>query len=977
MGCPGDGTSKTGSGDFSSSTSGGFSGSGSCSRTTTHFTKFNFTSDSGGTLNFSTLYGVHTGDWIIVPPTLNSESAPIYMVNSVCPWSNKTLNWIFVQWDSGTRTLQDTYVLGAATYDTSAGLNVTGQYDVTGAAYWQTVTPMPGSCSGGTYTVSGQSDLNGTVYFTADSSGVYKTTLGHATFFFPQYSVNQTQDLGNIVNAQGMSFDSNNETDSVNIAVSTDSTGTYFTVQVYSDPNAGTTSSTYTDTITITQVNSPKNGMLLGTVTRTGTGAGTGSIACIVNRSLDLRVICSGQSPANNSYPYTVAFVQEGLHVLGQPDTMSQTSIALGMGAPGITSTDGTKLYVPDCDNNRILIWNTIPTSNETPADVVVAQPSLSSNAAGVTSQSLSCPWGANSDGTKLYVADYSNNRVLIWNTIPIVNQAPANVVLGQPNMTSSSHGPGSQGLWGPASVYSDGTRLYVVDGGNNRVLIWNTIPTADQAAANLVVGASDMNGTCNGSDCFLTYPSDVYSDGTKLYIADNGGQVFIWNTIPTADQAADFTLDGTAGLVYPATAQSDGSKLYVTDYGSNHVLIWNTMPTSDRAPDITMSAAGFSTPWGAVSDGSKLYVVDYNNNRILIWNAIPTADRTADVVVGQPNMTSTAQNNAGVSGQLLSSVASVYSDGTRLYAADTTNNRVLIWNTIPTSNQVAASLVLGQPNMTSNTASPLTTSSQSLRGPTSVYSDGTRLYVADTPNNRVLIWNTIPTVNQAAASLVLGQANMTGRVLGTSSQSFHFPNSVYGDGTRLYVSDEWNNRVLIWNTIPTATQAAANVVLGQPDMTTGTNGLTSQNMHYPFSVYSDGSKVYVVDNQNERVLIWNTIPTGVPAPGADVVLGQPNMTSNGTGVNSQSLNYPTSVYGDGTRLYVAEQDNSRVLIWNTIPTATQAAANMVLGQPDMTSAGTGLSSQGLSGPVSVYSDGSKVYVGDSANNRIILFPLP
>ena len=128
-----------------------------------------------------------------MPPTLSTEAAPIYLVNSACPGSNQTLNWIFVQWDLGTRTLQDTYVLGSTTYNTSSGLNITGQYDVTGGAYWLGVVPMPGTCSGGLYTVSGQSDLDGTVYFTADGSGVYKTTPGHATFFFPQYSVNQTR----------------------------------------------------------------------------------------------------------------------------------------------------------------------------------------------------------------------------------------------------------------------------------------------------------------------------------------------------------------------------------------------------------------------------------------------------------------------------------------------------------------------------------------------------------------------------------------------------------------------------------------------------------------------------------------------------------------------------------------------------------------------------------------------------------------
>ena len=43
-----------------------------------------------------------------------------------------------------------------------------------------------------------------------------------------------------------------------------------------------------------------------------------------------------------------------------------------------------------------------------------------------------------------------------------------------------------------------------------------------------------------------------------------------------------------------------------------------------------------------------------------------------------------------------------------------------------------------------------------------------------------------------------------------------------------------------------------------------------------------------------------------------------------------------------------------------------------------MTSSNSGVDSQSLNGPNSMYSDGSKVYVSDSGNNnRIILFPHP
>ena len=49
--------------------------------------------------------------------------------------------------------------------------------------------------------------------------------------------------------------------------------------------------------------------MLIGTVTRTGAGAGTGKISCIVNKDFDFRVFCTGQSPSNIQYPYTTTFV--------------------------------------------------------------------------------------------------------------------------------------------------------------------------------------------------------------------------------------------------------------------------------------------------------------------------------------------------------------------------------------------------------------------------------------------------------------------------------------------------------------------------------------------------------------------------------------------------------------------------------------------------------------------------------------------
>ena len=101
--------------------------------------------------------------------------------------------------------------------------------------------------------------------------------------------------------------------------------------------------------------------------------------------------------------------------------------------------------------------------------------------------------------------------------------------------------------------------------------------------------------------------------------------------------------------------------------------------------------------------------------------------------------MNANTANNGGITAQTLNQPSAVYSNGTKLFIADSGNNRILAWNTIPESNQTPADFVLGQPNMTSNSANNGGTSSSSLSAPGFVNSDGSKLYVADTGNNRVL----------------------------------------------------------------------------------------------------------------------------------------------------------------------------------------------------------------------------------------------
>lgn len=354
-------------------------------------------------------------------------------------------------------------------------------------------------------------------------------------------------------------------------------------------------------------------------------------------------------------------------------------------------------------------------------------------------------------------------------------------------------------------------------------------------------------------------------------------------------------------------------------------------------------------------------------------------------VVLGQTDFTSNSAPALSAS-SLTGGENKIHSDGTRLIVADYQNHRVLIWNSIPQVNNAPADVVLGQPDFVSNTVNNGGLSASSLNYPGGVFSDGTKLYVADFGNHRVLIWNTFPTTNNAPADVVLGQPNMTSAVAnngGLSASSLRYPWHLTVAAGKLFVLDYANHRVLIWNTIPTTNQAPANVVLGQPNMTSGTannGGVSASSLRYPYELHSDGLRLVVADYSNSRVLIWNTIPTVNSTP-ADVVLGQPNMTTVTTGsVDEFNILYPTSVFIHDERLFVLDQGYNRGTIWNTFPTSNYTPASIVFGQPDFytdTANTNGVSADSLDIPEGLFVDHERMFVSDNNNNRLLILPTP
>jgi DNA-binding beta-propeller fold protein YncE len=350
------------------------------------------------------------------------------------------------------------------------------------------------------------------------------------------------------------------------------------------------------------------------------------------------------------------------------------------------------------------------------------------------------------------------------------------------------------------------------------------------------------------------------------------------FNIIPGA---TDSTV-GRARLKSPwGSAAFANDKLYVSDRGAHRILVFNGLPKENGAPaDFVLGQPdfqsmvshsgreGFSNPESLSSDGERLAVADKGNHRVLVYQSLP-ADGSSrpTMVLGQPDFDtpSSAECNANS----LSGPTGVFIGHGKLIVADTWHHRVLIWNLDSLENGKAADLVLGQTSFDSCAANDSdrdggvdTRSASTLNLPEGVWTDGKRLLVADSGNDRVLIWEVFPTRNGEGATAVLGAPNFNSDSSGmvTSDQLFT-PTAVTSAGGKVFVADHGNNRVLIWNQFPSVSGTRADQVLGQTGFTSRTqlSPPTNRSLYEPSGVLVAVPYLIVTDSRNKRLLMFES----------------------------------------------------------------------------------------------------------------------
>ncbi len=355
----------------------------------------------------------------------------------------------------------------------------------------------------------------------------------------------------------------------------------------------------------------------------------------------------------------------------------------------------------------------------------------------------------------------------------------------------------------------------------------------------------------------------------------------------------------------------------------------------------------------------------------------------TANAELGQPNFTSPTCDNPllSPSQQLCHPVGvGVNNSNGQLYVTDGDNNRVLIWpNAATFTNGEAAGVVLGQPDFTIGKKCTGGTTARTICDPNAAIVDASgHLFVADTDGDRILRFSP-PFSNDMEADMVIGQRGLTTSICGVGVDILCKPRDIKFDAHgNLFVVDSDNNRVLIFKA-PLTDSEAASLVIGQPDFTSkrcnrgGTPGPNTLCGPKGLALDSAGN-LYVAEDDNSRVLEFNDPLAQVGDITASLVYGEPNFSTVACNVGANGVCHPDRVaIGTSGQLLISDGDNNRLLVFSSPLTST--TANQVIGQPDFTSNAPATTASGFAAPKGLTVDSNRnLYVTDEDNNRVLRF---
>ncbi len=551
-----------------------------------------------------------------------------------------------------------------------------------------------------------------------------------------------------------------------------------------------------------------------------------------------------------------------------------------------------------------------------------------------------------------IYIADAGNSRVLGFRYgTQLKAGATADIVLGQVDVFANLAQGGSNrstGMNQPTGLACDSQgNLYVADTGNNRVLRYPKPLSQPSGVAfpDLVLGQTSLSGKgANSGGVSATTLALAVSTVSHAGLAfDSSGNLWV------ADSANNRVLR------YPLALLQKGQNGPAADL----VIGQNDFASRAGATSVT-SKTSLNTPFGISFDSAGRLLVTDSGRRVVVYPAGVTTNGVAIRIMG---LDATLTASSPASAISLSTTFGVAGTAAGIVVADSSNNRLLVfpsveaWPAEGTQLSPTATAVIGQTNFTSIKANQGQgdASSGAFNFPSQIAFSGSELFVADSQNNRVLVFNAGPSGISATASRVIGQLDFP----------YSAPNLVEGHEFQL--------------------------AAGVSTTTAFGSAILDQSVSPP--------RLWVADSLNNRILGFKDFSKAKNGDKADIVIGQPDLlrtlinypSNEASQPNAQGLRFPTGLTLDSAgNLFVADTGNSRILRFPAPFDSGKKAlqsADLVLGQRNFTSTVTDPSDRTMSAPFSLAltADAANATVPgsgfliatDSVHNRVLFFPKP
>lgn len=487
--------------------------------------------------------------------------------------------------------------------------------------------------------------------------------------------------------------------------------------------------------------------------------------------------------------------------VLGQLDMVSNTVTTACSSSPltrnclyypnALTFDSNGNLYVADIFGRVIYFLS--PNANGISANRILGL--CEAGVQPMTSATCSAPnqygyatagVGLFTDGAHLFVADYGYHRIVEydvpnnWPAGPTPGESPQThqdsppiiAAFGQNSMQNGKANkgqpePDATTLQSPRGGAFNGTDMWVADELNNRVLGFSLLNNTYSQATRLI-GQVDYS-----------YFQPNLIEGRELWLSTS--------------TSAGTIVGGAVAIDHNSTPPH----LYVADTLNNRILGFKdarTVHAGQRA-DIVIGQQDI-----AGQPGSRFYRALFNN---------PINDPQVALQTGL---------------NLPSDVLVDPKDGS-LWVADGGNGRVLRFPppSFTSTDPLLPNLVLGQQDFNSVNSDPTQQNMASPRG-LAFMQGGNVLAVSDAALNRILIFKRTSSqdfVNGQNAASVLGQTNFNNRTPGTGQGSLNQPSHIAVDSSdRLYVADTVNSRLVIYNNtvnLSNGANSALQLAISQP----------------------------------------------------------------------------------------------------------------------------------------------------------------